>query len=478
MVVRKDIDDTSAILTVAVSREIFKPKLDAELKRIRQKSIIKGFRQGQAPMSFVKKLYGSGILGETLNELLSKELYDHLKESGLQVLGQPIPTEEQASFNFSLDDPDPEYAVNYEVGFVPPFELQGLDGTAVYERLVVSNLDELAEDDLQYARKRMGTRTSPEGDIKENDIIKVAAREMEGDAAKEGGHETTLTILVKDVIDDVLKAKLLGMKKGDTVRLNPRHIEKRDDEASYRKYILSLDKDDDRSVSDSFEGMIEDVSRVGEADLNEEFYKGYFGEGVTNKEEAIDQIKKGIQQFYEVRSNALLMRSFQERLMTENKIPLPDTFLKRWLFVNNEGRLPQEQIDREYPAFADNLRWSLLRDKIKEQFDIEVTDEDVYESYAQRVRSYFQGQMELPEELMRSSVERLMKEDKDVETTKRDLETDKLFVAIRSAVSTEDKPVTSEELHKILDETTKKAEAEQSEDAALRASVEEEEGQL
>jgi len=474
MVVRKDIDDTSAILTVAVPRETFKPKLDAELKRIRQKSSIKGFRQGQAPMSFVKKLYGSNILGETLNEMLSQELYDYLKESGLQVLGQPLPTEEQAKFNFSVDDPDPEYAVNYEVGFVPSFEVQGLNESTVFDRLVVSNLDELAEDDLQYARKRMGTRSSPEEDIQENDLIKVAAREIEGDAPKAGGWETTLTILVKDVIDDVLKAKLLGMKKGDTVRLNPRHIEKRDDEAAYRKFILSLDKDDDRPISDTFEGMIEDVSRVGEADLDEDFYKGYFGEGITSKEEAIEQIKKGIQQFYDVRSNALLMRSFQERLMAENPIPLPDTFLKRWLFVNNEGRLPREQIEREYPAFADNLRWSLMRDQIKEQFGLEVTDADVYESYAQRVRNYFQGQIDLPEELMRSSVERLMQEDKDVEDTKRDLETDKIFTAIRSVISVQDKPVTSEELHKILDETTKKAEAEQQEDAALREAVEEE----
>ena len=472
MVVRKDIDDTFAILTVAVPREIFKPKLDAELKRFRQKSNIKGFRQGQAPMSFVKRLYGNSIFGEMLNELLSKELYDHLRESGLQVLGQPLPAAEQASFNFSIDQPDPEYAVNYEVGFVPPFEVQGLDETTVFNRLVVSNLDALAEDDLQHARKRMGTRTSPEDDIQENDLVKVAAREMDGAAPKEDGWETTLTILVKDVIDDVLKAQFLGLKKGDTIRLNPRHIEKRDDEAAYRKFILSLDKDDDRPVGDSFEGIIEDVSRVGEAELNEEFYQGYFGAGVTNREEAIEKIKEGIRQFYEARSNALLMRSFQERLMAENQIPLPDTFLKRWLFVNNEGTLPVEQIEREYPAFADNLRWSLVRDKIKEQFNLEVTDANVYEFYAQRVRNYFHA--DLPEDFMRSSVERLMKEGKDLENTKRDLETDQIFLAIRSVVTMQDQAVTSEELRKILDETTKKAEAEQSADATLRAAVEEE----
>ncbi|MEO6760656.1 MAG: trigger factor, partial [Saprospiraceae bacterium] len=362
MVVRKDIDNTSAVLTVSVPRETFKPKLDAELKKFRQKANLKGFRQGQAPMDFVKRMYGNNIFGEMLNELLSQELYDYLRDSGLQVLGQPLPTEDQANFNFKIDNPDPEYIVNYEVGYVPAFELKGLDRNEPYERLVVSNLDALAEDDLNYARKRMGSRTSPENDIQENDLVKIAAHEMEGDQPKADGWETTITILVKDVADEVLKARLLGHKKGDTIRLNPRLIENKDDEKHYRKYILSLEKDDHREVSDTFEGEIVDVSRVGEAELNEEFYKGYFGPGVTNREEAMDQIKKGIVQFYDVRSNALLMRSFQERLMAENPIELPDTFLKRWLFVNNNGNLPVEQIDREFPAFADNLRWSLLRD--------------------------------------------------------------------------------------------------------------------
>lgn len=56
-----------------------------------------------------------------------------------------------------------------------------------------------------------------------------------------------------------------------------------------------------------------------------------------------------------MRANALLMREFQTRLMEMNRFELPDTFLKRWLSMNNEGLQP-EQIETEYPAFADNLR--------------------------------------------------------------------------------------------------------------------------
>lgn len=472
MVVRKDIDNSSAIVTVTITRDELKPKLDAELKRFRQRAPMKGFRPGQAPIEFVKKIYGASIFGDTLNDMMATKLYDYLRESKLEVLGQPLPTAEQQQFSFKISNPDPEYAISYDVGFVPPFDLKGLDKNEQFERLIISNLDELAADDLSYSRKRMGKRSNPETDIQENDIVRIASRELEGEQIKEGGWETTITVHLKSMTDSELKTQLLALKKGDTLRFNARQIENQEKEENYRKYILNLEGDDDRVVSDLFEGVIEEVSRVEDAELNEEFFDGYFGPGkVSNEAEALEQIKIGIAQFYDVRSNALLMRSFQDRLMALNPVELPETFLKRWLKVTNEGKLGEDQIEREYPAFSENLRWTMLRDKIKEQFSLEVTDEDLYQEYVKRVRNYFQ--MDLPDNIIASSVETLMKNDKDTESTRRDLETDKIFQAILAQVSVSDHPVPSDEFHKILDEVTKKAEAAQEEDATLRSAVEE-----
>ncbi|MCB9308079.1 MAG: hypothetical protein H6565_15890 [Lewinellaceae bacterium] len=475
MVVRKDIDNTSAVLTVTVTRDEIKPKIDSELKKFRSRAAIKGFRQGQAPMDFVRKLYGNAIFSDTLNDLLANRLYEYLRESKLDVLGQPLPTENQRSFSFKISDPDPEYSIDYEVGFVAPFEMQGLDKKEKFERLTIANLDELAEEDLNYARKRMGKRSNPETDIQENDIVRIEAKELEGNAdsaVKEGGWATTITAFIKDVPDEALKMQLLGLKKDDTLRFNARLLETQDKEGMYRKYILNLEDNDDREVGDWFEGTIAEVSRIEEADLNDDFYTGYFGEDrVSNRDEAIDEIKKGILRFYDVRSNALLMRSFQERLLSLNQIELPEKFLKRWLKVSNEGQLDDEQIEREYPAFAENLRWSLLRDKISERFSLEVTEEEIRAAYADKVRNYFQSN--LPEQLIESSVERLMQNEKDVESTRRDLETDKIFEAIRGEVSINDKAIPSDEFHQIIDSISKKAEEEQQADAALREAASE-----
>lgn len=469
-VVRKDIDNCSAILTLTVTREELKPKLDAELKKFRQKAPLKGFRTGQAPMDYVKKLYGASIFSDTLNDVLTDELYGYIRDSKLEILGQPLPTENQEKFSFKISDPDPEYTVNYEIGFVPAFEIQGLDKNETFERLTISNLNDLAADDLEYARKRMGARNEVEDSIFENDMVRLLSRELDGDAIKEGGLETTISVLVKTIKDDDARNKLLTLKKGDTLRFNARTLEGYEKEDMYRKYILSLDPKDKREVGDWFEGVVEEVTRLQEAEMNEEFFKNYFGKDtITTHEDALEEIKKGILQFYDVRSNALLMRSFQERLMEKNKIELPDNFLKRWLKITNQDKLSEDSIEREYPAFADNLRWTIIRDDIKAKHNAEVTEEDIKAAYADKVRNYFG--VALPDNVIVSSVERLMQNEKDVEETRRDLETDKVFQAIRPLVTVTDKEVKSDEFHKIIDEVSAKAKAEQEIDADLRASV-------
>lgn len=423
---------------------------------------VKGFRPGQVPMDYLKKMYGTSIFSETLNELFSEELVAYLRESRLNILGQPLPADDQQmKFSFNISNPEPEYTIDYEVGFVPKFDIQGIDVSHTYERLTVSNLDELAEEDLQYARKRLGVRSNPTDGIEDNDIVRINAKELVSadGAAKEGGWETQMTFLVKNVKDEDFKSKLLSLKTGDSLRYNARSVENHDKEEMHRKYILALPDGDDREVGDWFEGVIEEVSRVADAELDEAFFNGYFGPGVTNKEEAMEKLKVGILQFYDVRSNALLFRSLQERLLELNQVELPEKFLKRWLGVTNQGKIDAEQIDREFPAFADNLRWSIIREDLMEEFGTEVTDSDLKAEFARRVRNYFQA--DLPEHILESSIERLMKDEKDVENTRRELESDKLLEAVRTQITVVDKAVTSEEFHKIIEAATAKAQVEQ-----------------
>jgi len=447
-VVRKDLDNSSAMLTVSVSREELKPKIDAELKKFRQRANIKGFRQGQAPMDFVKRLYGSSIFGETLNNLFSDELNKYLRESGLNILGQPLLSPEQNQFSSKLENMDAEYTVNYDIGFVPEFTIGGLGKSESFDRLTIANIDELAAEELQNMRKQGGERTNPEEDILENDIVALQMSELEGDNVKEDGLKSTVSILVNRIPNETLRKEFLQRKKGDTVRLNARELEDNPKEDMYRKYILNMPEGDDRQVGDQFEAVIENVSRVAPAELTDEYLQKTFGPEIKTESEALEALKKDVVRFYEMRANALVMRDIQKRLLELNRFGLPETFLKRWLASNNENLSPT-QIEEEFEPFAENLRWSLLRDKLTEQFGINIDAEAVRDVFRARVRSYFQ--VDLPDDLINSTVGRMMEKEEDVDKVRRDLEYDKLYEALSGEVNLVDKPIPSAEFHQIFD---------------------------
>jgi hypothetical protein len=60
-----------------------------------------------------------------------------------------------------------------------------------------------------------------------------------------------------------------------------------------------------------------------------------------------------------------------------------------------------------------------------------------------------------------------MKDEKEVEGTRRELESDKLLEAVRQQITIKDKAVSSEEFHKIVEEVTAKAKAEQEQSSGM-----------
>lgn len=451
-IVRQDINSTSAIIEVTITRDELKPKVDAELKRFRQKATIKGFRQGQVPADYVRRMYGTAIFSDAAQDLFASTIYDYLRDSGLHVLGQPLPVEDQQRYSFRLNDPEQEYTVRYEIGHVPDFELKGLDNTQVFERYAISNLEELAEGDFTYTRRRLGERISTDDIIQENDFVKIAAREQGGD------FETEISMLVRTIPDEALKADIMQRKAGDTFSFNPRQMDPLKDEKKYRKLVLNLTENDDRVVGDLFEGTITEVIRIQDAELNEPFFHENFGDDVNSKEEALEKLKESARIYFDEQIDALLFRDIQQRLVELNDIELPEAFLIRWLTVTNEKGLSAEAVKSGYPAFAESLRWNMITDKIKEQFGIEATDEDLRKAFAARFRRYFNS--DLPEETMATVIDSFMKDKKEVEKTRENIEFDKIFSAARQLIITVDKPVSSQEFQKIMDAATKKADDE------------------
>ena len=458
---RTDIDALNATITLTVAKEDYKAELDKELKRYRNQASLKGFRKGKTPMSVVRKMFGRSILADVINRQMQKEMTDYLynEENPVDVLGQPIPSESQEEFEFSVGSLQ-DYVFKFDIGLAPAFEVQGLGGHT-FDRLVVDPGKKQIEEELENLRRRFGANEDVEDAVEERDIITVKAVELQDGAPKVAGIMHEFTLFIQNTTDEA-KDTFLGKKIGDSAELDVFNLEANTTEQHVRKYLLGLEEGDDREIENIFSLTINKISRNVPAKLNADFYKQAFGEGdVSNKKEALAKIQEDYNGFYSKQTDALLFRDMQEYLMEQNNMELPEEFLKRWLVASNENNTTAS-VEAGFDGFRKGLQWTLVREKLIKHFELEVKQEELRAAFAEQVMGYFGGgQPEwLNEEMVNNMVNRMMGEEKSVREKFDELMNDKLSEKLRGEYKLKDKKVTPEKLQEIVEEIRAQQEAE------------------
>lgn len=457
-VVRTDRDNLNSVLTITFQKEDYEPKLNAAINKQRKEAHMKGFRKGRTPLGFIKKMYGRAILADVINNALHDEVTKFLQEEDINVLGQPLPSEDQPEYGFEINNLS-DFTFSFDLGLAPKFEVQGLDESNVFEKYAVKVPADAVEKEFDVARKRVGQRVSIDEVIEEDDMLSLNAEELADGEVKEKGWASTFSVLVKDLNPET-KTEVLTKKKGDKIRFNIYQLEASDrGEEHVKKYLLNVtENDQDVEIGEEFEATIDDVNRVVAADLDQAFFDKFFGEGqVKSEEEARAKIEEGLSKQYDRQAESLLFRDFQEDLLEKNPLELPEAFLKRWLKYSNE-ETTDEMIDKEFDRFSQNLRWSLVRSKAVNKFDIKITDDEIFEAFKDRIRSYFGGYGD--ELVILNTANRLMQDKNQVDQVYQELIADRLFEAISGAVTIKEKEISAEDLEAELNKAREEMMAE------------------
>ena len=136
-IIRTDKTEIEAQLAVSITKEVYEPKLKSELHTYRQKAHMRGFRKGKVPMSVIRKMYGKAMLADVVNEMVQKELGNYLEDEKLNLLGQPLPAEDQETFDFDLAALK-DFDFKFDIGLAPDFELNGLSESTEFEIILES----------------------------------------------------------------------------------------------------------------------------------------------------------------------------------------------------------------------------------------------------------------------------------------------------------------------------------------------------
>ncbi len=361
-ITKEQIDALNAVVTVAITKEDYSDKVEQILKNYRKQANIPGFRKGQVPMGLIKKQYGKAVLVDEVNKLLQDNLNKYLTEEKLDVLGNPLP-KQQDNFNWDAED----FAFEFELGLAPEFEVPLKTKKSITHYKIVAD-KKMIDDQIDRIRKQFGKIVS-KAEVGTSD-------ELSGTFVNEEEEIENKTIVeINKIKSKKSLNSLLGKKAGDHVVVKSKGLFKED-------FLLSSalgikrEKADGLDVDLAF--TIEEINERVPADMDQELFDKLYGKDViTSEKDLRNRIKEDAEKQFEQQSDQKLLNDVTERLIETIKFDLPSEFLKKWIQLTGEKQLSEEEANDEYEKSEKGLRYQLIEGKIIKEHQIEIQFEEL-----------------------------------------------------------------------------------------------------
>ena len=431
-------DELNAIISVIVTNDDYQENLNKQFKDYRKKAKIPGFRPGTVPMGMIKQMIGKSALFEEVNRLTSEALYKHLQENTIDILGQPMTsTERKGETDF---DNYGDFTFHFDLGLAPIFDLNisSKDKLTRYE--VELDQKEVATE-VKNLRRQNGKLETKDKSETENDSVVILVTEVDKKGEhKEGGvFEQEVTVLPEVVKHSKTKKQLVGVSTGDELNLNI--FDLFNDNEMVIKQSLGIEQEAIATLNKTFKAVVKEIRQVVPAELNQEFFDLVMGPGAVKDEKEFEaKIEENLGSYYQAEAEKQLDAEVNKILEKNHSFVLPDAFLKRWLQETKPETYSPETVDEQYAKESLVLHKQLIREKIAEQENVEVTDEDINQtSFAYTAQMLRQYGLNNPDPSMVQNFEAKNREDKnylmrirDVVVEKKVLDKVKDLITIKS----------------------------------------------
>lgn len=184
-----------------------------------------------------------------------------------------------------------------------------------------------------------------------------------------------------------------------------------------------------------------------------------------DKSEMIENAKKFYEEKKEEKSEEDIEKEVTERLKSQFKneaewrlskdirdfyvnkanVALPEDFLKRWLFVANNGKVTKEDIEKDFAGFAEDFKWQLVRGYLMRKFELKIDENDL-EQAAEAFVAYqyaMYGLSNVPQELLKEAAVNMLQDQKQVERLVEQVEDQKVLAKIKEEITLKATKITS-----------------------------------
>ena len=363
--------DLMATITVEVNATDYNENVDKVLKNYRKTAEIPGFRKGKTPMGIINKKYRTGVVVEEVNKLIQDKLYKHITGEKVKVLGSPMPID-----NTPIDWENAEdFTFKYEVGLAPEFDVKitAKDKLNYYKIKADAKLVDGYCNDIA---KRYGKMSSPEVS-EEGDLIFCAIIQLDVDGnIMKNGVSNEATVSMDYITDKKIKKQFVGVKIGDSFKIN---VMKAFTNHHDLGAMLNITHEQlHQLTSEEFQFEVKTVSKLIPAELDVELFDKVYGKDSVKDEKAFRaRVKQEAEGQFVGESDRMLKNDVVTYFIDKLKLEMPNEFLKRWLVQTSEQPITMEMLEKEYDMYAKSLQWQLIENKILENYEIKVTQEDV-----------------------------------------------------------------------------------------------------
>ena len=427
------IDDLNLELTITVTAEDYAENRKKRLNDYRKKAEFKGFRKGMVPMSLVEKMYGPQALGDSVNDAVAAELNNFIQENNLRVLGEPLPSVDQPETEWVAGN---DFTFKFDIAENPEisFELSKDDEVTYYTITVT----EAAKNEMKNNLLRQYGSLEEGEAAKEEDFIIVDFEQ--GETKVEG------TYVALRNVAEAARASFVGVKPGDVLDVNVNEaFENETDRAS----MLKVNKDELATLDPMFKMTVKNVKTFVNAPLTEETFEKIFG--VKTEAEFDAKVEERIRAEYAQEADFRFSKDAKTYLLEKANVTVAEKFLKRWIYVINDGKFTMEDIEKDWPLFIVDYKWQMVRSYLMQKYNVQIEEADLLAS-AKGFAAYqfaMYGMNNVPEEQLEAFAKNILSQEDQGRRILDKVEDDKTFDAVREVVTLKKKKISVEKFREL-----------------------------
>lgn len=445
-VTRENIGNLHEKINVKLVKEDYMPSFDKALKQYAKQANVPGFRKGMVPAGMVKKMYGQSLFGDEVIRSASRQLEEYLNNEKIAIFAQPMILPSETPVRLDMNAPvDVDFS--FEIGVKPEIELPLLNGAEKLTRYKVAISDKMVDDEVERITRRFGKVEDQETVTGRENIIYATYQAVSATGEPLDGAEKKEDTVLLEKLPAKLQEELMDKKAGDTLLFTPSKDFTAEELPAFMQQSLKADM----STADfPYELTLTKVGVLIPRELDVLLFGEVFpNENILDEKTFREHLRTELGKEFDRVAESRMNDEIYEKLVHGTPIDLPVVFLKRWMKEGQEKPRSEAEVEKEFPGFDHQLRWTLISDKILIDNNINVTEAEVMNDVKGRVLAYFG--MEAGEEApwMDSYMQKVAKDEKTMNETYRQILFSRLFEFLQTKFKIEEKEITEEEFFKL-----------------------------